>query len=69
MISIILSLIIFLEAVFIMLLGSLVIAAAESAWQKAWVECCSRRLLVPTMADYRRAFAVEPETDWGWVAA
>ena len=64
MISIILSLIIVLETVFILFLGSLVIAAIASAWQKAWAECCSRRPVAPTLADYRRAFAVEPAFDW-----
>ena len=67
MISTVLYLIIFLEAFFVLLLGSLLIAAAISAWQKAWAKSCSCRLVVPTMADYRMAFAVEP--DLGGLAA
>ena len=69
MISTVFCLIIFLEAFFVLFLGTLVITAIASAWRKAWVECCSRRPVAPTMADYRMAFAVELEPDWSWVAA
>ena len=63
MILIVFCLIVFLEAIFILFLGILVIAATASAWEKAWAESCSRSV-APTIADYRMAFAVEPSFDW-----